>query len=92
MAALRDWTGLTFDGDEVVTLQCGPEIHDIFGQLNVDPGDAWGTSPSTMDVHLERACWVTIGDRSGTDLFDPAVQWVERTPDDTTALGTYSCP
>jgi hypothetical protein len=65
------------NGDDAIRLDCGGIDQDIIGQLNFDPGTQWGTDPtSTADNVMRRNCNVTIGDRSGIDIFNPSSQWL----------------
>jgi len=77
---------LTFNGDDALALVVGVgnDVLDVIGQIGFDPGTAWGTDPTiTLDKTLRRKGTVTIGDRNGSDAFDPSVEW------DGFAIDTY---
>lgn len=40
---------INFNGDDALVLRCNDAVHDSFGQLGFDPGDAWRSTPSTGD-------------------------------------------
>jgi hypothetical protein len=83
---------LDFNGDDALELECGGTTYDVIGQIGVDPGSYWGTSPTTQDVSLMRTC-VSSGDADGSDVFDPADEWVELATDDASNLGLpNTCP
>lgn len=65
-----------FNGDDALLLRKNGEVIDSIGQVGVDPGTEWGTSPtSTLNSTLRRKASVSTGDSNGMDAFDPAVQW-----------------
>ena len=82
---------LTFNGDDAIVLKKGGsagDILDIIGQVGNDPGDFWGTAPiTTQNYTLRRKGTVTIGDRNGTDTFDPASEWDSYDIDTFSGLG-----
>jgi hypothetical protein len=72
---------------------------DVIGQIGVDPGAQWGTSPNdTLDQTLRRNGQICAGDPNGSDPFDPATQWISFPADTFDGLGahtakcTQSCP
>ena len=77
---------LDFNGDDALDLECGGLVYDVIGEIGVDPGTAWGTSPSTQDHSLIRNC-VGSGDADGGDAFDPADEWTALATDDASDLG-----
>jgi len=86
-------TLLTFNGDDAVELVCGGQTQDIIGQIGLDPGARWGTTPiSTADNTLRRKCTVTTGDKVGNDTFVPSAQWDGFAMDTFSGLGTTGCP
>jgi hypothetical protein len=94
LAALCDQlTGsLSFNGDDAVELICNGTTLDVIGQIGVDPGAAWGTAPtSTLDTTLVRKCSVTHGDPTGSDVFDPALEWAGLPLDTFAGLGSPTC-
>jgi large repetitive protein len=85
---------LTFNGNDAVELACGGTVHDVIGQIGFDPGAAgWGVPPtSTANAVIRRDCAIVQGDADGSDVFDPAVEWIGGTLDDGSDLGFDSCP
>ena len=84
--------GVTFSGNDAVTLECDDVVLDAIGQVGVDPGTAWsGSGASTADQTLRRRCSVTRGDTVATDPFDPSLEWQSHPLDDLTGLGTPDC-
>ncbi|MCA9493232.1 MAG: lamin tail domain-containing protein, partial [Myxococcales bacterium] len=82
---------LTFNGDDAVDLACGATTYDVIGQIGVQ--QVWGTGAvSTQNAVIRRLCTVTAGDSDGTDVFDPAIEWVGGTTDDASDLGLPTCP
>jgi hypothetical protein len=85
-------TNLTFNGDDVVALECGGTALDVIGQVGVDPGDAWTSAEaSTLNQTLRRLCTASLGDRDGSDAFDPAAEWAALTVDTFDGLGAADC-
>lgn len=86
-------TNLTFNGDDAVALECDGTTLDVIGQIGVDPGDAWtGAQGSTLNQTLQRRCAASLGDRDGSDAFDPAAEWTALPVDTFDGLGTAECP
>jgi len=77
---------LDFNGDDALDLECGGVVYDVIGEIGVDPGSEWGTSPSTKDHSLIRNC-VSAGDSDGSDAFDPADEWTALATDESGDLG-----
>jgi len=83
-------SGLLFNGDDAVELVFGGVVHDVIGQIGVDPGSCWGQGEDTTQDHtLRRRCEITAGDTDGTDDFDPAVQWQAFPVDTLDGLGSH---
>jgi hypothetical protein len=86
-------TNLTFNGDDAVALECNGTTLDVIGQIGVDPGDAWADGEaSTLNQTLQRRCAASLGDRDGSDAFQPAAEWVSLPVDTFDGLGTAECP
>ncbi|MCB9691964.1 MAG: amidohydrolase family protein [Alphaproteobacteria bacterium] len=88
-------SGLTFNGDDALDLVCNTnELQDVIGQIGFQPSTGgWGTGTlSTKDATIHRSCTVLVGDRDGSDVFDPATEWVAGVQNDTADLGTRTCP
>ncbi len=87
-------SSLSFNGDDALELVCGGVTHDVIGQIGYRPVDEWGVAPlSTKDNSLARSCDVTVGDRDGSDAFDPADGWEALAQNDASDLGfPNSCP
>lgn len=84
---------MAFNGDDAIALVCGGTTMDIFGQIGLDPGTAWGSPPtSTLDATLRRSCSVVAGDTNGADAFTPATEWSGAPADTFGGLGTRGCP
>lgn len=86
---------LFFTGDDSLTLLHTIEgvdtIIDIIGQVGVDPGDAWGTPPtSTQNNTIRRKPSVCAGDTNGADAFDPSIEWDGFANDTFDGLGEHS--
>lgn len=65
-----------FNGDDALELVCGGVVQDILGTIGEDPGSEWGTPPvATANTNLIRNCGTLVGDRDGSDPFDPANGW-----------------
>ncbi len=80
-----------FNGDDAIVLKNGDTIIDVFGQVGVDPGSAWGTGDNTtMDHTLVRKSNITSGDTNSTDVFDPAGEWDSYPKDTFTYLGSHT--
>ena len=81
---------VSFNGNDALEVVCGGVLHDSFGQVGTNPGDAgWGVSPSTVDSTLRRDC-VGVGDRDSANAFDPSADgWTGLPPDTHDDLGSY---
>lgn len=65
-----------FNGDDAIGLYKGSTLIDVFGQIGMDPGTGWGTTPNvTVDKTLVRKSTISVGDSNGSDAFDPTVEW-----------------
>ena len=86
---------LTFNGDDALVVSCDGTILDVFGQIGVDPGSAWGTGMnSTLDHTLRRACSVLGGklpSATDTTAFDPSEEWQAFPVDTFDGLGKRGC-
>jgi predicted extracellular nuclease len=86
-------TNLTFNGDDAVALECDGTVLDVIGQIGVDPGDAWTNGEtSTLNQTLRRRCTASLGDRDGSNAFDPAAEWAALPIDTFDGLGAAECP
>jgi predicted extracellular nuclease len=86
-------TNLTFNGDDAIALECDGVTIDAIGQFGVDPGDAWtGGEASTLNQTLRRLCTTSLGDRDGSNAFDPATEWAPFPIDTFDGLGSAECP
>ncbi len=76
-AACDEMSGvINHNGDDAYDLFCAGMVVDTFGQIGVDPGDAWmGGGLGTQDFVLTRICSTTTGDTNGSDAFDPSTEW-----------------
>ncbi|MER7074122.1 ExeM/NucH family extracellular endonuclease [Terrabacter sp. NPDC000476] len=82
---------LTFNGDDAIELRKGSAVVDSIGQVGVDPGTEWGTSPVTTANHtLRRKASITVSDRVSTDAFDPATEWDSYPADTFDGLGSHT--
>ena len=80
-----------FNGDDAVVLRKGTTILDAIGQVGFDPGAEWGTGlASTADNTLSRKSDVCTGDITGTDAFDPSVEWEGFATDTFSGLGIHT--
>ena len=85
---------LNHNGNDTVVLRKGGAtgaILDVFGQVGVDPGAAWGagTATTTVNSTLRRKTAVQAGDTNPADAFDPAAQWDGFPVDTVDGLGAY---
>ncbi len=81
-----------FNGNDAVELVCSGVTQDIIGEIGADPGTEWGADPTSTANHtLRRLCTVTIGDRIGSDVFDPSVEWDGFAEDTFSGLGIRGC-
>ncbi|MBJ7390634.1 MAG: S8 family serine peptidase [Chthoniobacterales bacterium] len=82
---------LIFNGDDAIVLKKGTAVIDVFGQVGLDPGAAWGTgNTSTADKTLRRKSSILVGDTLANDAFDPSVQWDGYAVDTFTGLGSHT--
>lgn len=82
---------LNFNGDDPVVLKKGTAIVDVFGQIGLDPGTAWGSGDtSTVDKTLRRKPSVLVGDMIGSNVFDPSLEWIGFAIDTFTGLGSHA--
>src|SRR5262245_10885740 len=80
-----------FNGDDAVALVKAGTIVDVIGQVGSDPGTEWGTGvTSTADNTLRRKATITAGDTTGTDAFDPSVEWDGFAADTFDGLGSHT--
>jgi hypothetical protein len=80
-----------FTGNDTVVLRKGSTMIDVIGQIGVDPGTGWGTSPtSTANATLQRKSSIWGGDTNSADAFDPSIEWNGFTQDTFGGLGTHS--
>jgi len=81
---------LNFNGNDAVVLRCGDAVRDVFGQIGLDPGQAWGDEAvSTVDATLRRGCQVMEGDEDGDDAFEPNAEWAAFPQDTFDGLGVH---
>ena len=80
-----------FTGNDTVVLRKGSTMIDVIGQIGVDPGTGWGTSPTgTANATLQRKSSIWGGDTNSADAFDPSIEWNGFTQDTFGGLGTHS--
>jgi len=85
-------SGLNFNVDDAVVLECGVAVVDSIGQVGVDPGTSWSSGlVTTYDQTLVRKCSVGIGDREPSDTFDPSLEWDGYPKDTVSFLGRHVC-
>lgn len=83
--------GVDFNGDDTIVLSKNSYIIDVFGQIGVDPGAEWGTSPyNTANNTLRRKSTIFAGDTNPADAFDPSAEWVGFGADNFEGLGTHT--
>ncbi|ULG74384.1 thermonuclease family protein [Macrococcus brunensis] len=88
---------VNFNGDDTLVLfenynattKTG-EVNDSIGQVGVDPGTAFGTTTSTLDMTLVRTAANLTGDTDIHNAYDPAAQFTALPKDTTSELGTFS--
>jgi hypothetical protein len=83
-------TSLSFNGDDALALRCAGQLLDLFGQIGLDPGDAWSMG-ATLDHTLRRRCSVTRGRTTGEQPFDVDTEWVTFGVDTFSGLGAHDC-
>ena len=82
---------LSFNGNDAIALKKGSAVVDVFGQIGFNPGTAWGSGDtSTLDKTLRRKSGVLVGDTTGSDAFDPALEWVGFPIDTFAGLGSHT--
>lgn len=85
-----DW--LIFSGDDAIVLSYLGTAVDSIGQVGVDPGLAWGTSPETtrnMTLHRD----ASMGpDTNPSDGFAPATTWSGTANGDYVGMGAVPEP
>ncbi len=93
-AADQTSTSAFYNGDDAVVLRKGGAsgtILDVFGQIGVDPGTAWGSgATSSVNTTLRRQATICAGDPDGTDAFDPADEWDGFAQDTFDGLGAHT--
>jgi hypothetical protein len=86
-SAVANW-----NGDDTIELVCDGATLDVFGQIGVDPGTAWGLPPvTTIDQTLRRRCAVSSGDAIGNDPFVPSAEWTSLGTNVYSDLGARTC-
>ncbi|MFD4957580.1 ExeM/NucH family extracellular endonuclease [Microbacterium sp. NPDC058389] len=91
LLALADQTTTAslYNGNDAVALVKGTTVVDVFGQIGVDPGAAWGAGDtSTLNHTLRRLPSIVVGDPDGSNAFDPSVEWAGFPQDTFDGLGT----
>ena len=83
-------TSLTFNGDDALALACGGVLHDIIGEIGVDPGTSWGVG-ATLDHVLRRRCTITTGRSDPLTPFLIDTEWELFAPDVLSDLGQRAC-
>ena len=82
-------TDIIFNGDDAVELVISGVAVDIIGQIGVDPGSSWGSGGTvTENCTLRRKMTVTCGDKDGSDVFDPSIEWDGLSVDTFDGLGS----
>jgi uncharacterized protein len=69
---------INFNGDDALTLECGGQVLDQFGQVGFDPGAAWVSGAiSTQDRTLRRKAGITRGSvpPAAPAPWDLALEW-----------------
>ncbi|MDX2188714.1 MAG: lamin tail domain-containing protein [Bacteroidota bacterium] len=80
-----------YNGDDALGLYYNGTLIDAFGQIGVDPGTNWGTSPtSSLNQTLRRKVSICQGDINPSDAFDPATEWDGFAIDDIAGLGSHT--
>ncbi len=82
------------NGDDAVALRKASDntLVDVIGQIGYRPGIGyWGTEPiTTRDHTLVRADSLMSGDPIGSDIFDPADEWISYATNTITYLGFHT--
>jgi len=82
-------SALSFNGDDAVELLQDGVVVDSIGQKGVDPGTAWGSSPTiTMDATLRKPL-DGVADTDDSDAYDPSAYFTGYATDTIDGLG---CP
>jgi len=82
--------GLSFNGDDAVSLVCDGATLDVIGQIGNDPGSAWGNADiSTQNRTIRRQCDIILGDDDGGNAFEPAEEWNNHDQDTFDDLGSH---
>ena len=80
-----------YNGDDALALTKGGFDIDVIGQIGNDPGSSWSNGGvSTADQTLSRNAAVLVGDNSGSDSFDPSLQWSNLGNNDFSNLGQHN--
>ena len=80
-----------FNGDDAFALTIGGADIDVIGQIGNDPGSSWSNGGvSTANQTLSRNAAVLVGDNSGSDSFDPSLQWANLGNNDFSNLGQHN--
>ncbi len=80
-----------WNGNDAVVLRKGTTVLDVIGQVGVNPGTEWGSSPtSTLNQTLTRLSDICAGDPDGSDAFDPSAQWEGSAIDVVDGLGSHT--
>jgi Ca2+-binding RTX toxin-like protein len=84
-------TNFLFNGNDAIALRHAGAIVDVIGQIGFDPGVEWGTGDSsTADDTLRRRPTVEAGDPNGSDVFEPAAEWIGLPIDTFDGLGSHA--
>lgn len=80
-----------YSGDDALALTKGGVDIDVIGQIGNDPGSSWSNGGvSTANQTLSRNAAVLVGDNSGSDSFDPSLQWANLGNNDFSNLGQHN--
>jgi len=97
LLALADETHTVtyYNGDDALVLwhltPDGDVVQDSFGQVGVDPGNAWGSGDtSTLDRTLVRKAEVCQGDLIPDDAFEPSLEYIGFARDTFSNLGSHT--
>lgn len=90
LALANQTTGdLLFNGNDALVLRQDSTILDVFGQIGFDPGASWGSgTDSTANNTLLRLDTVVTGDTTGSNAFNPSLEWRGLGNDNFTELGS----
>ena len=84
-------SGVTHNGDDALTLECGGVVIDSFGSVGEDPGTNWyGGGVSSRDQVLTRRCFVNAGDTVADDTFHIDWEWKNEGADAFAAAGNFA--